>query len=209
MLSTWVGEETSSVVVNNVRQIFKFHPDAVVHIVDNGSANKNHLAELREEYCLEDGRGKVFIDELETTGYELGACSFAWKKYKGVHPRDSNWLCMQDVMEVQMKLPLEALNNQLFMPLYYFSYPLFTNGVPNEKIVSWVDSPVTAKVLEDGRMEGRDGFEALFSLPEWRLDFLSYAEDARNSVWTELVMKEVRILGEAGRVRSWKCVRIC
>jgi len=199
VLSTWVGEESSSVVVNNIRQIFKYHPEAIVHVIDNDSASKEHLTELRVEYSTGQASGKVFIDELKTTGYELGACSFAWKKYKGVHPLNSNWLCMQDLMELQRKLPLEILNNQLIMPLYYFTYPLFPNGIPDEKIVTWTDGPVPTKVIRDSKTLGSDGFEALFSMPEWKTEFLMYAEDARMPVWTKLIMKE---LGFTNQVRS-------
>ena len=74
-------------MVNNVEKIFKFHPTAIVHIVDNGSVARGHLTRLRELGTVDGGK-KVIIDELETSGFELGACSFAWKKYKGVHPWD-------------------------------------------------------------------------------------------------------------------------
>ena len=95
-------------------------------------------------------------------------------------------------MEVQRKLPLEALNNQLIMPLYYFSYPLFPL---DEKILSWVESDSTLKVISKAKKSGRDGFEEIFGMKEWTADFLTYAEDARIPVWVKIVMREVGSLG--------------
>ena len=58
--------------------------------------------------------------------------------------------------------------------------------------MTWTDGPVPTKVIRDSKTLGSDGFEALFSMPEWKTEFLMYAEDARMPVWTKLIMKEVR-----------------
>ncbi|GMH90922.1 hypothetical protein TrVE_jg6121 [Triparma verrucosa] len=135
--STWVGEERDLTIINNVNRIFKYHPDASVHVIDNGSLNKEHLAYLR--LLPEYANAALTIDELATSGFELGAYSFAFKKYSTKHTENSNWLLMQDAMELQGEFPLSILNHQEILPFFYFTYPLVNEKFCDERISSWVE----------------------------------------------------------------------
>jgi CMP-N-acetylneuraminic acid synthetase len=134
VLSTYIGDRPHPFVVSNVEKMLEFHPDAIVHVVDNGSKNRDHVAKLSE-------MSNVVVHQMETTGYELGAFSHVWKQYKDAYGTNSYWVCMQDIIELQRPLPLKALNEQQFMPLSYFTFPLFDLGSDFEgaRIQAWVE----------------------------------------------------------------------
>lgn len=115
VLATYAGDGSHPFLLANVRRIFAMHPGASVHVVDNGSANKDHILQLRAASFP----GSLHVHEFEASGYELGACSWVWRSFKERYAGGEHWICMQDNVELQKALPLHVLGQQPFLPFWY------------------------------------------------------------------------------------------
>ena len=145
VLSTYTSTASHPFILNNVLLLQQFHPNSIIHVVDNGSLNRDHVSPLRALF-------NVVVHELETTGYELGAYSYVYKRYRDVYPGNPAWVCMQDQLEPLQVAPLRILESQVFLPFFYFTYPLFDlekDVFESVRMEEWVKETLAALGMED------------------------------------------------------------